>query len=173
VRCCPCGGRLGPWGHARLRTVRQLDGSHISLRPRRLACATCRKTHVVLASQSLPRRRDSVEAIGAALLMAAEGAGRRTIAARLDRPESTVRNWLRAARGRAEWLRETAVRAAYEFDPGHGPMATRASELAEAVDALGCAAAAIVRRLGLVSVGPWRIIAMVSGGLLLASSPDG
>jgi hypothetical protein len=127
----------------------------------------------VLASESLPRRRDSVETIGAALLMAAEGAGRRTIAARLDRHESTVRNWLQAARGRAEWLRQTAIRAVYEFEPGHGPLAARTNELTQAVDALGCAAAAIVRRLGLVSVGPWRIIAMVSRGQLLASSPDG
>jgi hypothetical protein len=35
--CCPCGGRLRPWGYARLRLIRQLDGSHTALRPRRLA----------------------------------------------------------------------------------------------------------------------------------------
>lgn len=172
-RGCPCGGRLWLWGHARVRLIRQLNGSHTSFRPRRLACAACRKTQVVLPAECLPRRRDSVESIGAALLMATNGRGHRTIAAELDLPASTVRNWLRRARQRADWLRETAVAAAYALDPGHGPIAARGTKLAEAVDALGCAAAAAVRELGLLGVAPWRIIAMVSRGQLLARLPDG
>src|SRR5664280_2563829 len=92
--------------------------------------------------------------------MATEGSGHRAIAADLDRPESTVRNWLRRARQRAAWLNRAGVVAAYELDPGHGPMAARATPLAEAVDALGYAAAAAVRRLGLVGEPPWSIITM-------------
>ena len=99
-RGCPCGGRLWLWGHARVRLIRQLNGSHTSFRPRRLACAACRKTQVVLPAECLPRRRDSVESIGAALLMATNGRGHRTIVAELDLPASTVRNWLRRARQR-------------------------------------------------------------------------
>ena len=146
---CRCGGRLRPWGWARSRQIRQLDGSYTAHRPRRLACDVCRRTQVVLVAWCLPRRRDSVETVGAALVMAANGSGHRTIAAKLERPESTVRNWLRRARAGA------------------------ATPLAEAVDALGCAARAAVLRLGLVGVSPWRIIAMVSHGELLAGLPAG
>ncbi len=53
----------------------------------------------------LPRRRDGVEVIGEALLAKAQGAGHRTIAARLERPPVTVRGWLRAFAGRAETMR--------------------------------------------------------------------
>jgi hypothetical protein len=86
----------------------------------------CRMPEVprALTPSSLPSRRNSVEAVGAALLMAAEGNGHRTIASDLDRPASTVRNWLRRASGFA-LLNRVGVIAAYEFDPGHGPMAVR------------------------------------------------
>jgi hypothetical protein len=171
--CCPCGGRLRTWGRARVRLIRQLDGSHTEHRPRRLACETCRRTQVLLPAWSLPRRRDSVETVGAALVMAVEGRGHRTIAAELDRPESTVRNWLRRARMGAERLRQAGVVAAHDLEPGHGPMKPRATALAEAVDALGVAASAAVRRFGLVGVSPWRIIAMLSNGELLAGLPAG
>jgi microsomal dipeptidase-like Zn-dependent dipeptidase len=33
-----CGGQLRPWGYARVRQIRQLDGSHVEHRPRRFAC---------------------------------------------------------------------------------------------------------------------------------------
>lgn len=172
-RCCPCGGRLRPWAHARARLIRQLDGSHTSLRPRRVICAECGRTQVVLPAECLPRRRDSVESIGAALLMAAKGPGHRRIAAKLNRPESTVRNWLRRARRSAGWLREAGLLAATELDVGQGPMPVRETELAETVDALGHAAATATRALGLVGAPPWQIITMVSRGQLLASVPDG
>jgi transposase len=71
---------------------------------------------VVLVAWCLPRRRDSVETVGAALVMAANGSGHRTIAAKLERPESTVRNWLRRARAGAERLRRAGVVAAHELD---------------------------------------------------------
>jgi len=170
---CRCGGRLRPWGWARSRQIRQLDGSYTAHRPRRLACDVCRRTQVVLVAWCLPRRRDSVKTVGAALVMAANGSGHRTIAAKLERPESTVRNWLRRARAGAERLRRAGVVAAHELDCSRGPMKPRATPLAEAVDALGCAARAAVLRLGLVGVSPWRIIAMVSHGELLAGLPAG
>jgi hypothetical protein len=55
----------------------------------------------------------------------------------------------------------------------HGPMTPRATPLAEAVDSLGHAAAAMVRRLGLVGVPPWSIITMVSHGNLIGRIQDG
>jgi hypothetical protein len=52
-------------------------------------------------------------------------------------------------------------------------MTPRATPLAEAVDSLGHAAAAMVRRLGLVGVPPWSIITMVSHGNLIGRIQDG
>ena len=56
------------------------------------------------------RRADSTETIGNALIAEARGAGFRTIAANLGRPESTVRRWLRAVREpHAQWLYQRGV----------------------------------------------------------------
>jgi hypothetical protein len=170
---CTCGGRLRPWGYARVRQVRQLDGSHVEYRPRRFACAGCRTSQVFLAAWCLPRRRDSAETVGHALVRAARGSGHRTIAVELGRPESTVRNWLRRAGRRAEWLRTVGVLAYHELEFDPGPMRVRETPLAQAVEALGCAAAAMVRRLGLIGELPWSIITMVSRGRLLDRLPDG
>jgi hypothetical protein len=49
----------------------------------------------------------------------------------------------------------------------------RATPLADAVEALGLAASAAVRRLGWTGTSPWGIIAAISRGLLLAPLPGG
>ena len=170
---CHCGGRMQTWGYARVRQIRRLDGSGISLRPRRLVGTACRRNQVLLPAWSLPRRRDSSESIGAALLMAANGNGHRTIAADLGRPESTVRNWLRRFCEHATSLRDRGVMASHELDPGHGPMTTRSTSVTEAVDALGCAAMAAARRFDPTHASPWSIIAAISYGMLTNRSPDG
>ena len=79
----------------------------------------------MLAAWCLPRRRNSVETLGAALVMAANGSGHKTIAARLDRPEPTVRNWLRRARAGAERLRRAGVVTTHELDWSRGPTGMR------------------------------------------------
>jgi hypothetical protein len=48
-----------------------------------------------------------------------------------------------------------------------------ATELAEALDALGLAASAAIRRFGWSGTSPWRVIAALSGGHLLSPAPDG
>lgn len=78
LACPGCSGRLSPWGYARSREVRMLDGVR-SLRPRRACCRGCGATHV-LSSWSVPRRRDGAEVIGDALRLAAGGEGHRRIA---------------------------------------------------------------------------------------------
>ena len=56
------------------------------------------------------RPADTTEAVGNALVAKANGAGHRTIAANLDRPASTVRRWLRGARGaHAQWSYQQGV----------------------------------------------------------------
>src|SRR4051794_41837483 len=49
---CPCGGDLVRWGYARRRLVRGVG----MRRPRRVRCAGCRVTHVLLSVACLLRR---------------------------------------------------------------------------------------------------------------------
>ena len=163
---CPCGGGLARWGYARARTVRGTG----RLRPRRVRCVGCRVTHVLLSVACLWRRADAVEVIGAALRAKAAGAGHRPIAARLDRPASTVRGWLRAFAGNAETARSILVGLLVELDPLHGPLHPAGSVFADAVEVVGTAAAAARRRLGVVgAVSPWQLVSAVTDGRLLVS----
>jgi hypothetical protein len=173
LACPGCGGRLRSWGHARARPVRHPGGQRSWVRPRRACCAGCGATHVLLAAAVLPRRADRVESVGAALLAAAGGLGHRPIAAALGLPPDTVRGWLRRARRRAGWLRALAMRQALEADPALGPVVPRRSRLADAVEALGLAVAALTRRLGVLAASPWRVIAALTGGRLLAPLRSG
>jgi hypothetical protein len=90
-------------------------------------------------------------------------------------PGDTVRGWLRRATRGAEWLRAVAVEFAHRADPRFVPppprgrvLADAVEALADAVEALGLTVAAAVRRLGLAGVSPWRIIATITCGRLLA-----
>lgn len=162
---CPCGGGLRRWGHARPRSVR---GAGL-VRPRRARCLACRVTHVLLAVCGLARRADAVEVIGAALAAKARGQGHRPIAARLGRPPSTVRGWLRAFTGNAERIRAICTGLLVELDPLAGPPGPAGSAFADAVEAIGAVAAAARRRLGVIgAVTAWQLAAAISGGRLLA-----
>lgn len=163
---CPCGGDLAPWGHARERTV----GGVGRLRPRRGRCGSCLVTHVLLAVSCLLRRADGVEVIGAALRAKAAGAGHRPIAARLARPVSTVRGWLRAFGRNAGTVRSAFTRLLAQLDPLFGPLPAHSSVFADAVDVVGVCAAAARRRLGVFgAVSPWQLAAAVTNGRLLAA----
>ena len=54
--CPACDQPLRPWGHARERTVRDLDGALLTMCPDRALCTGCGATHVVLDAGLLPRR---------------------------------------------------------------------------------------------------------------------
>lgn len=162
---CPCGGDLAPWGHARRRTVRGAG----ELRPRRARCGSCLVTHVLLTVACLLRRADPVDVIGAALRMKAAGAGHRPIAARLGRPASTVRGWLRGFAGNAEAVRSVFTALLVQLDPLAGPLPGHRSVFADAVEAVGGCAAAARRRLGVLgAVSPWQLASAVTNGHLLA-----
>jgi hypothetical protein len=161
--CCPaCDGELAPWGFARPREVRTLEGVR-SLRPRRAYCQVCETTHVLLPAWSVPRRRDSAEVIGQALLAKAQGAGHRTIGARLGRPPGTVRGWLRAFSRRTAALSSCARRWMLAMDAAaHYQPAPGGSPFSEAVDALGSAARAC-RLCRDVRAGPWELAVALTG----------
>lgn len=163
--CPACPGRLRPWGHARWRTTREAR-EVVRCRPRRGRCSVCGGTHVLLPCSVLLRRADGVAVIGAALLAKATGLGHRPIALALERPACTVRGWLRRFASRAESLRVVFTDRLYALDASAGPLAVIGSVLADAVEALGRAAAAASRRLD--PVPPWQFASAVTRGLLLA-----
>src|SRR5664279_4540295 len=117
---CPrCRGVLRPFGTGRTRTVRGVGADIVTVpvTPRRARCADCSATQILLPTELMVRRADSTAAIGAALIAKARGAGFRTIAAKLGRPESTVRRWLRAVREpHAQWLYRRGVDQAALID---------------------------------------------------------
>jgi len=168
---CPCGaGCLAPWGHSRRRLVRGVG----VVRPCRTRCSACLVTHVLLAVSCLLRRADAVEVIGAALAAKAAGRGHRPIAARLGRPVSTVRGWLRALAGNAERVRVVFTLLLGELDPLAGPLPVHGSVFADAVEAIGATTAAARRRLGSVgAVSAWQFVSAVSGGRLLSPAGPG
>jgi hypothetical protein len=169
--CCPvCDRPLSRWGFAREREVRMLDRGR-RLRPRRARCGACETTHVLLDACSVPRRRDGAEVIGEALVAKAQGDGHRRIAARLGRPPSTVRGWLRAAARRAELLGTAALRWLRALDASAGPPRPASSPLADAVEALGSAVRECRLRLG-IRAGPWELVVALTGGLLCGCPRD-
>ena len=147
IRCPSCSGSLRPWGWARARRVRTLAGER-RLRPRRGHCPSCALSAVLLRAWCLPRRRDAAEVVLKALRAKAGGDGHRRIAERLGRPPGTVRGWLRRAAQLTEELRTMATRWAYALDAELSPIAPSGSALASALEALGTAVSAGVRRLG-------------------------
>jgi hypothetical protein len=171
---CPgCGQPLRPWGHARERTVRDLDGALVTVRPDRASCPGCGVTHVVLDAGLLPRRGYAAGLIGQALVAAALGSGHRRIAGDLAVPAGTVRGWIRGARRSAAQLRITGIRAVVAYDQDALPAWGRTDELACALEHLGAAATVIGRRYGLQHTSLWARVNVLTRGRLLAMAPAG
>ncbi|MEC5193491.1 MULTISPECIES: hypothetical protein [unclassified Arthrobacter] len=110
LACPGCKGRLRPWGWARERLIRHGIGegwSRVRHRPRRGRCSGCAATHVPLEAGLAARRADAAAVIAAAVeAKTAAGHGHRRIAARLGRPASTVRGWLRSFAASASGIAE-------------------------------------------------------------------
>ncbi len=167
LACPSCVGRLAPWGRARERVVRLGDHEE-RRRPRRSRCARCAMTHVLLAEDCLLRRRDAAAVIGAALAAKAAGHGHRRIAADLGRLAPTVRNWLRRFAAGAEAIRSFFTVLAHDLDTMLGAIAATPCALADAVEAVACAARAAVGRLG--PRPPWSFASAATGGRLLSNT---
>jgi Domain of unknown function (DUF6431) len=170
LACPGCGGRLGPWGHARPRVLREQGVARRRLRPRRARCAGCGRTHVLLPVSVLVRRADAAVVIGAALAAKAAGRGHRPIAVWLGRPAATVRGWLRRFAVRATRLRAAFTTLLCELDPDPPVLEPAGSVVADAVAAIAAAAGAVGRRWpGLVvGLSPWELAVAVTGGRLLS-----
>lgn len=166
-----CGGRLGPWGYARPRVLRLGAGRSEAHTPRRARCRSCGGTEVVISARSYPRRVDTVETVGRALLAAVGGLGHRAVARQVRLPATTVRDWLRRARVNAEAVRVDATVAVYRLDPMAAPLNPTGSALGDMVDAVGRAVAASILRLGPSSASRWQLALMLTRAGILAKTP--
>lgn len=118
MRCPRCAGPLAKWGYGRERTVRGPGSDTITVRPHRLRCRDCRTTHIVLPAALQPRRADTTEVIGTALVHKANGLGYRRIATIMGRAESTVRRWLRrSSPTHLEWMRQQGASRLIQLAP--------------------------------------------------------
>jgi len=180
VACPHCAGRLQAWAYARVRRVRTLEGETLVVRPRRARCQACARTQVLLPGACLPRRADSTEVVGTALLAKASGRGHRRIAADLKRSPSTVRRWLRAARGRHAlglWHRAVSVLMRLDretFEQLHRSWVRRLpGDLGEALLTLDAAVGAARSRFPDLTVPAWSLIGALTAGRLLGAAPGG
>ena len=170
---CPrdgCGGTLARWGYGRRRRIRSLGADPIDLRPRRVRCGGCGATQVLLPAALQPRRSDATEVIGTALARKAAGMGYRRIAAALGRSPSTVRRWLRRARGRGHltrlWQRGAQELIRLDADT-FNQLASTGNLLRDALTVLAAAAWWARQRLG-IDEPLWTLIGLHTGGRLLA-----
>jgi len=142
---CPDGdGILRPWGHALTRMIRSSDGE-LSVTPRRGRCSSCKKTHVLLPTNLLSRRRDSADVIGSALTLAANGMGSQEIADTLERSQSVVRDWKRRVSDHAGEIRVYFTRIAVKLD-STVEIAPTGNAFSDAIAAIGAAGRAAVLR---------------------------
>ena len=169
LACPGCAALLRPWGWTKPRRARARDGRIGLTRLRRARCGGCGVSHVLLPAAWLPRRLDEVDLIGAALLGAGCGAGHRRLAACLDRPEGTVRGWLRAARQRAGWLHVQLATVGAPLPDHHlGAAVPPPTPLGEAIEAAGRVASACRRHLGTGLLPAWQLLNQLTDGGLLA-----
>ena len=177
IKCPGCGSGLRPWGHARVRPLRD-HGSPSAMRPRRSICPPCvnspgaQKTHVLLPKVALLRRADTSTTIGEALLAwHVEERPRREVAARAGVPIDTFRGWRRRFGQRADQIRVQFTELAHEWDPEQGAVTARAMPGLDALEAIGVAAQAAVRRFGADDAEPlWQLVAGASAGRLLCNT---
>ncbi len=168
IACSGCGGELRPWGHARWRTLRD-HGRPVRLRPRRSRCRSCLVSHVLLPTLVLLRRVDLAAVIvGALVARHLERRSRVEVAGVAGAPWDTVRGWLRRFEERAGEIRTEFAALAHSWDAELGPIEPRASTALDALEAIGAAAAAAVRRFGPTPL--WALVAGASGGRLLANT---
>jgi len=168
IACPGCGGELRPWGHARRRTLRD-HGRPVQLRPRRSRCRSCLVTHVLLPVLALLRRVDLAAVIGAALEgRHVERRSRVELSRAAGAPWDTVRGWLRRFEERAVEIRAEFAALANRWDAELGPIEPRPTTALDALEAIGVAAAAAVRRFGPTPL--WALVAGASGGRLLSNT---
>ena len=134
----------------------------------RVHCERCEITPGLLPAFCLSRRLDEVGVIGATLAAVAAGGPVAAAAAMQAVPRSTAKGWTSRF---AEAAHAIAARfASVAISLGSGPFDLSAQPLTAAVEAIGRAFDAAMKRLAGNVVGVWRFVVVVSGGALLATN---
>jgi hypothetical protein len=123
---------------------------------------------VLISADSLLRRRDLAEAIGAALAAKAAGHGYRKAADAAGAPVSTTRRWLRRFCDMAEAIRVWFTVLAHDLDPMLAPILATPTAFGDAVEAIAVAARAASLRLAPVE--PWAFASKASQGRLISNA---
>lgn len=168
---CPgCAGAMSFWSGYQ-RSVR-CGGSCLKLWVRRARCAPCGASHALLPSFCLVGRLDVVEVIGEviAAVVIGDGVGVRAVAAGLNVPHTTARDWVRRFVRRAGLLAAGFSAVVVEVS-GLAPVLL-VEPAGRALDAIALAFAAVRSRAGPGLPGLWPFAALVSGGALLAANSD-
>ena len=202
LACPECGtGVLGGHGWVPSRWLRRADGRVVLLKARatgqekasgkvadglrrgRCKAPGCGVTHVLAPPQVLFRRLDETRVIGEVLAARAGGRGYRAITGLLGRAAAgtvglaaelgMVRRCVARFTVNAGRLRAAFTALVHQVDASPPVMTSGRGAVAEAVAAIGEAAAAVRRLLGtaMAAVSPWEVAAAVSHGRLLAVSP--
>lgn len=124
---------------------------------------------MLLPVLALLRRRDLAAVIGEAVQARhVGGATIEEIAEVAGVAPDTVRSWMRRFAERCGEIRAQFLALAHRLDPELGPVVVRGSPPGDALEAIGVAAAAAVRRLGPSPL--WHFVAGASGGRLLSNT---
>jgi len=176
---CPCGGVLGPWGHACRRMI-AMAGGWEEFWPRRSRCRWCGRTHVLLPADLWSRRRYGAAVIMAVLVLAAQAAAAGRAAARPWLrvpggrrlvPASTARSWRSRFASHAAGLREQVMRLLplASREEAARPLAPSGSPAGDCLAALEALAAGLGERFpALAAVSAHEVAAHLSGGRWLA-----
>jgi hypothetical protein len=177
---CPCGGVLGPWGHARRRLVAMPSGLE-EFWPRRGRCRRCGRTHVLLPADLWSRRRYGAAVIVLVLVLAAQAAAAGRAAARpwlavpggvpgrRQVPASTARSWRARFATRAGALREQLARLLPLADPAGRVLVPAGSPGGDCLAVLEAVTAGLRRRFPqLAAVTAHQVAAHLSAGCWLA-----
>ena len=137
--CPDCGQALKPWGRARERTIRDLGGALLTVRPTGRCCVGLPRSRTSCSMPGCCRAAPIGRADRAGPRQGRPRTGHRRIAGDLGVPAGTVRGWLRGARRSAVELRVTAIRVIVAS--GHDvPARWPPGELGFALENLGAAA---------------------------------
>lgn len=176
---CPCGGVLGPWGHARRRQI-AMARRFREFWPRRSRCRSCGRTHVLLPADLWSRRRYGAAVIMTLLVLAARAAGTGGPAARPFAasaggrrrvPASTARSWRSRFWLHAPGLREQLARLLPLVSGAEAArvQAPSGSEAGDCLAVLESVTAGLASRFPAVAaVSAHEVAAHLSGALWLA-----
>jgi hypothetical protein len=129
---------------------------------------------VLLPTALQPRRADTTEVIGAALIHKAHGLGFRRIAAVMGRAESTVRRWLRRATDtHLVWAYQQGAARLIALNPdAFTQLRFAGGQLRHALQVLAAAAYWDAQICGFDD-SPWTLIGMYTRGRLLSPPRSG